>query len=256
MEVWLAIGKDSKQDDVVAAMKKITGAKQSGPVPIHFTMHAIQSMNDDDEVAEVAPSPTKISRVSGHTIDSFMHHCDQAQADVISLSIIKFLAGCAMPFLVVQSNFFIGMLRSLNSAYVDRYLCKANTFTQKWLPKLYISVQQSMALLWKRKTGILHTIGIDGLTTAVCEKVFLVSESFGSMVSFKDLVSQDENCATGEYMAELMIDALKNGTITAGGNESDVEEYYAAVVTDNASANFAVAKIMKSRYPCVFFNGC
>jgi len=64
-------------------MKKITGAKWSGPVPTHFTMHAIQSMNDDDEVAEVAPSPTKISRVSGHTIDSFMHHCDHAQADVI-----------------------------------------------------------------------------------------------------------------------------------------------------------------------------
>jgi len=104
------IGKDSKQDDVVAAMKKITGAKWSGPVPTHFTMHAIQSMNDDDEVAEVAPSPTKISRVSGHTIDSFMHHCDHAQADVISLSIIKFLAGCAMLFLVVQSNFFIGMI--------------------------------------------------------------------------------------------------------------------------------------------------
>ena len=113
-----------------------------------------------------------------------------------------------------------------------------------------------MALLWKRKTGVLHTIGIDGLTTAVCEKVFLVSESFGSMVSFKDLVSQDENRATGEYMAELMIDALKNGTITAGGNESDVEEYYAAIVADNASANLAGAKIMESRYPHVFFNGC
>ena len=76
------------------------------------------------------------------------------------------------------------------------------------------------------------------------------------MVSFKDLVSQDENRATGEYMAELMIDALKNGTITAGGNESDVEEYYAAVVADNASANLAGAKIMESRYPHVFFNGC
>jgi len=53
MEVWLAIGKDFKQDDVVAAMKKITGSKKSGPVSTHFIFHAIQS-KIDDEVAKVA----------------------------------------------------------------------------------------------------------------------------------------------------------------------------------------------------------
>jgi len=122
--------------------------------------------------------------------------------------------------------------------------------------KAIYSVQQSMALLWKRKTGVLHTIRIDGLTMVVCEKVFLVNELFVSIISFKDLATQDESCATGEYMARLIIDAFKNGTITAGGNESDVEEYAAAVVANNALANLAGVKIIESKYPCVFFNGC
>ena len=113
-----------------------------------------------------------------------------------------------------------------------------------------------MTKLWKRRSGALCTIGLDGFTSEIHEKVFLFSESFGSMVSFKDLISQDEHRATGEFMAELMVNALKKGTVAAGGNESDVEQFYAAVVGDNISSNLAGAKILESKYPCIFFNGC
>jgi len=99
-------------------------------------------------------------------------------------------------------------------------------------------------------------VGIDGFKTKKGEKVFLFSESIGNLVSFKDIVAQDESCATGKYIGNLMINALVNGTIDAGGTDADVEDFYAAVVGDNMAANIAGAKKMEERFPHVFFNGC
>ena len=147
--------------------------------------------------------------------------------------------------MIVQSSFFIAMLCQLNSAFVDRYLSKADTFTQKWLPMLFASIQQKMSNLWKKKHGVLHTIGIDGFTMEIHERVFIVSESIGNIVSFKDLIAQEEAQATGDYIGKLMIDAVTKGTVDSGGLESEVENFYAAVVGDNCSSNLAGAKLLE-----------
>jgi len=58
-------------------------------------------------------------------------------------------------------------------------------------------------------------------------------------------------------MGQLMLKALLEGTIEAGGKgECDVENYYAAVVGDNVAANVAGAKQVEEKYPKIFWNGC
>jgi len=117
---------------------------------------------------------------------------------------------------------------------------------------LFDSVKSRMSALWEMRTGSLRTVGIDGFTTEIQEKVFIFSESIGELISFKDLVPQEESHATGEYMGKLMIDALVKGAVESGGTENDVENLYAAIAGDNMSANLAGAKIMEDQFPHVF----
>jgi len=110
---------------------------------------------------------------------------------------------------------------------------------------LYDSVKLSMSKLWKLRNGILWTVGINGFISEVGEKVFNFTKFIGDIVSFKDLVAQEESRATDQYIGHLMIDSLVKGMVEAGGTERDVESFYAAVVADNIAANLSGAKIME-----------
>jgi len=267
-EVKMELGKKCKQHNVRTKMEEL-----STPQELQQSTWSdfLLAYNRDHDEAIVSASPAKkkakvsnsladvdgVISTTSTTINIRTDYCDQARADAISLAIMSFLTGCALPFVLIESNFFISMLRSLNATYVDKFLTKADTFVNKWLPMLYDSVKLRMSTLWKTKTGPLRTVGIDGFTTEIQEKVFMVSEYLGDLVSFKELVVQDESHATGEDTGHWMIDALVKATIEAGGTERDVENFYAAVVGDNnVYANVAGAQIMQERFPRVFFNGC
>jgi len=241
------IGRQCKQDDVVAAMPDL-----------YFLKWTSKESMDDVMIIGKPPAKKKkmmLAALPGK-ITSYMDFCDQDRVNAINLQKMSFWTGCALPFLLVQSSFFISMLCSLNSAFVDKYLPKSDTFMQKWLPMIFASIQQKMLVLWKKQSGVLCTIGVDGFKTEINVKVFIFSELVGTMVSFKDLIAQEEERATGKYMGKIMIDCLIKGTVDLGGFASDVEKFYAAVVADNISSNLASAKLLQQKFPHVFFNGC
>jgi len=248
VEVRLAIGKESKVKQVAEnLMKMLENTAKSYSMP----------MGDSGllESSEATLMPPKKARID-YAIENYMDRCNQDRADKISMKIIQFITGCALPFLVVESSFFIDMLRSLNSMYVDKYLVKANAFTRIWLPKLCAAVKEEMSLLWNKNSDSLRTIGLDGYTTEIQEKVYIFSESVRDVVSFMDIIPQGESRATGNFMGQLMMNSLVKGTVEAGGNADDVEEHYAAVVGDNIASNIAGGKLVEEKYPRVFYNGC
>mmetsp|Transcript_21576 Transcript_21576/g.57618 ORF Transcript_21576/g.57618 Transcript_21576/m.57618 type:complete len:182 (-) Transcript_21576:1523-2068(-) len=65
--------------------------------------------------AERTPRPTKQKKISEYT-----DYCDQNRANQINQAIMEFITGCAMPMLLVESPFFIKMLKSLNEDYVSK----------------------------------------------------------------------------------------------------------------------------------------
>ena len=60
--------------------------------------------------AESAPKQQK-------KIATYGYRCDNARAEKISLAITKFLLGCALPFAIVDSVFFINKITALNSQF-------------------------------------------------------------------------------------------------------------------------------------------
>jgi len=65
--------------------------------------------------AERIPRPKKQKKISEYT-----DYCDQNRVNHINQAIMEFIAGCAMPMLLVESPFFIKMLKSLNEDYVSK----------------------------------------------------------------------------------------------------------------------------------------
>jgi len=196
-EIKMELGSSCKQRNVRTKMKELSDAhkrRQDRWSPLPLSNDDNDNNHDEDEVI-ILPSPAKKTKASSYTnttMHTYMDHCDQARADKISMLIMGFLTGCALPFLIVESTFFINLLRAMNAVYIDKFLSKADTFTKKWLPMLYDSVKLRMTTLWKSRRGSLRTVGIDGFKTEKGEKVFLFSESIGNLVSFKDIVAQDE----------------------------------------------------------------
>ena len=93
------------------------------------------------------------------------------------------LAACVLPFLLVESVFFITFVSLLNDAYKKKYLPKAKTFTRKWLPMLFDSTELEIKKMWKMKRNWYRTMGADGFTTECSNKVTIITESIGDMVS-------------------------------------------------------------------------
>ena len=50
-------------------------------------------------------------------LGDYVDHCNSARASIIVKHITEFMVGCALPFTIVSSVFFINMVKSLNSAF-------------------------------------------------------------------------------------------------------------------------------------------
>ena len=122
---------------------------------------------------------------------SFVAICDDQQAEIINMSIMQFLAGCGIAMLVVESTFFISMLRALNPAYVKHHLIKAKTFTQTWLPKLRQSIEDKISSCWATSKIAYVTLGSDGFKGENGRKVHIITQSKGrKFVMFDDCIKE------------------------------------------------------------------
>ena len=103
--------------------------------------------------------------------------CSKEKADRITQTIMKFLAGCGLPMLIVESPFFIEMLSELNAAYVQRYLPKADAFTRTWLPLLHKSTEAKVSELWGSSCNTYRSLASDGFTGEDHNKVNILTEA-------------------------------------------------------------------------------
>ena len=71
---------------------------------------------DVDDAADVGTAERKSSSYKQQKkMSTYGDRCDNVRAEKIALAITKFLLGCALPFAIVDSVFFINIITALNS---------------------------------------------------------------------------------------------------------------------------------------------
>ena len=211
-------------------------SSSSSPPPPHKRLKASQSAASSNPV-----QPPSTTFLRGD-------YCDQMQADRISMAIVKFLATCALPMVVVESPPFLDLLRTLNATYVDKFLVKSEAFTTKWLPTLFKSVEEQVAKVWTRQKTMKRTLGLETFLESET-KVCMFTEAGGPHTTFQECIIESNSESTTN--ASIL---LKHLETVAHERNVAVEDHFCAVTL--ADANMTKIDDEFAKYPKVFVNGC
>jgi hypothetical protein len=203
---------------------------------------------DEMDGGSVGGAPPKKAKM-----DDYTDKCNPGRATRITEAITKFIVGCALPFLIVESVFFISMINELNGAYV-KHLPKVDAFRTKWMPELFDDTVKKLAIMWRELGDPLLTLGFDGFKTEADTHVVNCTETAGDKTAFKSCVEPNETeREDGAFYARLIEKELKDGAAARG---KSVEDTYAGVVADNVVYNRVAFETVHSIYPFLFLFGC
>jgi hypothetical protein len=211
-------------------------------------------MHASHEMLRKVSGKRKRTDVTSYTdIASYTDTCTVERADKISMSITKFIAGCGLPFNIINSVFFIDMITDLNVVYAKKYLPKQKTFKLKWLPELFNDTFETVASYFRLHPGVLRTMGLDGYTTPAGHHVLNFVETMKEDTSFRKTVDAKDKRENAGYIAEQTEIQLRTGAAEMG---EEVEAVYCGVVGDNVSYNRKAFEKLQSTFPKLFFTGC
>ena len=184
--------------------------------------------------------------------EGVVDHCSPARAIHINDMITQFVVGCALPFLIVNSVFFIAMVVSLNSAYA-KLMPKEAAFRNTLLPKLFASTVIALDAMWLACGNPLRTLGWDGFKGEDGDNVVNVTESALGKTAFKACVDPGDKKEDSTFYGDLLIGQLEEGAAAA---RKPVEDTYVGVVGDNVQYNQNAVKQVKAKFPKLFGPGC
>ena len=145
------------------------------------------------------------------SVSEFADHCTSARAERINHAITEFLVGCALPFSIVNTIFFINMISCLNTAYL-KFLPKQDTFRNKWVPIIFNETVDSIKKLWHGLGNPLVTLGFDGFKTEAGTHVVLVTETAIGKTAFKACVDPGDKYEDATFYHDLIVEQLVTST--------------------------------------------
>lgn len=208
---------------------------------------------DDSGTVEIVCVSERKSKKKQKTMMDYSDFCDTERADYITMSIARFISGCGIAMLVVESPFFIQMLTSLNKTYAKKYLPKSSTFLRNWIPKLRESIELKMSNIWNDIGNSYKSMGIDGVKGENKNKVYIVTEMLNGRTKFNDAIEETGESQTKEVITEIWMNKLK---MSSQNDPDKVESQFACIVADNTGVNPATGRILEQKWPKLFFNGC
>jgi len=250
---WLDLNSTTQNQLVSARLAENTSAVTTTTSTTRTT--AAEGQNDDydvDDIGFVDNRPRRKSRQMTLYDVGSLDHCDEeTRAKIITNSICQFLDGTATAFTVVESSFFIDMIRSLNSAYL-KFLPKSDAFRRTYLPALFQDTLKEIRKMWQLQGNPELTIGYDGHTNDNSNTVLIITETSEKLTAFKDCVDPKEDSESGEWIANTIMAQMEKVTEA----EKSVETVYAGTVCDNVSCNSAASRLIEARYPKLFTPAC
>ena len=119
------------------------------------------------------------------TVPSCLDRCDQDRKHLIDTKVTTFMVGCAIPFTIANSPFFIQMVGALNSAYK---LPGSDVFRRRLLPELFNDVKKiNFSTTPSRKLQAVESCVQEG-------------EAAGSIVTEAEMDLEAELCMAGEVI--------------------------------------------------------
>ena len=137
--------------------------------------------------ARVGNDPRSQQSQPAGSIIRYMDTMTNGQADAINASITEFIVGCALPFNIVYSIFFIALLRLMRPAFIEQKRLKSRTwFSTKGLNDLYKKTPDKIQKLFEAIAMYAYfTLAGDGFKTEANHKVVNFSEQASDKVAFK-----------------------------------------------------------------------
>ena len=208
-----------------------------------------------DEDFEVEDEPVEHVQKKRPAVQKSLHQsggldfCDPRRQELINQAITIFLVGCAIPFTVTNSSFFIDMIASLNTAYV-KVLPKTDTFRRTHLPKLFNDTVANIKEMWRLIGNPLLTIGYDGHTNDGGGQCLLMTETAEEKTAFTKCIDPGEMSEDAQFLSNIVIEEMKVSS------NDEVEEHYVGTVCDNVSCNRSASRLIERKYPKLFTPGC
>ena len=141
-------------------------------------------------------------------IDSSIDYCCDNRTENVNKAINKFLVSNAIPFNVVKSESFSGMVGSLNKAYEPK-LPHPDTFRRKYLPELYCETQRNIKEMWNDMGNPYRTVGYDGHTGEIINNVLMLTETVEDKTAFDTCFDAKENRKSSDWVCERISNRME-----------------------------------------------
>lgn len=186
-------------------------------------------------------------------IQGFVDHCTEARGKVINENITKFLVGCALPFSIVNTEYFMNMVHSLNSAAL-KFIPKDQSIIGTHLPSLFNDTTKNGQEIWRSSSDsiIPRSIGFDKFTTEIGDSAVNITETANGRSAFVKCVDPGTRRADAEFYESIIQNQLLE---TSKATQSSVEDIFCGVVADNVSYNRSTFRILEREYESSFLLG-
>jgi hypothetical protein len=231
--------------------------------------HALQVMGntpvayEDQPISHQSGGHSSLTGRMAQWVDSVT--VDHAAA--INAGICEFIVGCGLPFAIVESTFFIQLLRLLRPAFIDRnHLRRRTWFSTTGLDDLYDATQSQLNAAFKAVSSSTYfTLAGDGFKTEAGDKVVNFTEQQSSIVAFKDSITVGEHREDAQFYVDNFQLQLARGPGGTAETETTqqpsappftISEKWSAVVADNVGYMRTALGTIEQLHPMLLCYGC
>ena len=153
---WLSKRKEEAAD--AAARRRSASAPSAAGATSRISEVAFESSLPEEGpgaprlLSSVSQASVLGKRQRQTTMDTHgrMDTCNQVRANIITQELTIFLVGCALPFTIVMSVYFLRLVKALNSAYIP-FLPKVDAFRRTHLPRLFDDTVKELDAMWAHR---------------------------------------------------------------------------------------------------------
>mmetsp|Transcript_40057 Transcript_40057/g.65140 ORF Transcript_40057/g.65140 Transcript_40057/m.65140 type:complete len:700 (+) Transcript_40057:50-2149(+) len=200
-----------------------------------------------------APSTRSRKRKGTTGISHYMDKCTPTDASIVMFHLTRFIVGSALPFDLIKSPYFLDFIEALRPGFV-KYVPKCQkTLSTRWLNILNDHVHQRMDDYLSLSPNDMQTLAADGWkNSSNNSKVVNFTAMSSGRASFITSIMQEEKDSV-DYHFRLYDNILSS---EGKRNVEQVQEVFAAVVSDNVNYMRNALFKVEEKYPKISAIGC
>ena len=208
---------------------------------------ALLATNSAERVSAPPSQLGQPAQASGPML-RFVDSMTDAQAAAINTAITQFIVGCALPFAIVTSVYFVNLLRVMRPAFIEQGRLRSRSwFSRRGLEELYDVTQGRVNALFQSVSSYAYaTLAGDGFKTEAGHKIVNFTEMMVGKVAFKNSVSVDTSREDYRFYVIQFREEIKSRPLN----------HWCGVVGDNVGYMRVAFNHLETEFPNLLFYGC